>query len=260
MYPWQHQRAIFEGWRASNASAQPMMLSRSAWAGSQRWGAAVWSGDTRSTWESLALQLPAGLNMVMSGIPWWTFDIGGFQGGNNHIEDAEYRELVIRWFQLGAFMPIMRMHGARSCQSTQGFNTCPNEPWSYGPEAYVVLADMIRCRERLRPYVDAAMAQASASGRPPVRPLFFDFPGDAEAWKEGTQESEYMFGDSLLVAPVTAYGVRSRRVYLPAGATWKSFWGSSQPIIPGGRWINANAPLESIPVFVRQSSSLPLSV
>ena len=252
MYPFNHQRAIFEGMKAHNETSQPMTLSRSAFAGSSKWGAAVWSGDTVSSWEYLSKQLPASLSLSLSGISAVTFDIGGFSNGINDIDNPEFQELVIRWFQLGTFMPLMRMHGSRSCsKGKRGYVTCPNEPWSFGKQAEKILIDMIRTREKMRPYVSITMNQAQKTGRPPIRPLFFDFPMDASA---ASIQDEFLFGDDLLIAPIVVYKERSRKVYLPKGTSWTSFWDENKvpaSVIEGGTWINASAPLEFIPVFKR---------
>ena len=267
MFPYQHQRAVFEGWKATEGSeSMPMTLSRSAWLGSQRWGAAVWSGDTMSSWEYLRIQIPAGLNMQMSGIPWWTFDIGGFfvpSGSTFKNEDPEFRELLVRWFQLGTFTSIMRMHGSRTCDDKHGFETCPNEPWSFGMEVEKILVNLIHYRENkafMRPYVSETMAQASKYGRPPQRPLFFDFPEDTIAVEINDQ---YMFGDRLLVAPITEYKQRYRKVWLPGGkdVMWSFLWETKEGgnfrashaarKLSGGQWVNVSAPLNIIPVYIR---------
>ena len=141
----------------------------------------------------------------------------------------------------------MRMHGARSCTAAEKgfFQDCPNEPWSFGNEAYEILSTMIHTREKLRPYLKQVMAQAQNSGRPPMRPLFFDFSGDENAWDV---EDQYMFGDDLMVAPVLEHLARSREVYFPSGATWTDFWDESTSI-KGGQSLNVSSPLHLIPVF-----------
>ena len=248
LYPYNHQRAVFEGMKRMNATAQPMTLSRSAFAGSSRWGAAVWSGDTISSWEYLQKQVPASISLSISGISAVTFDIGGFMGGINDIDNPEYQELVVRWFQLGTFMPITRLHGSRGCsKGTRGYATCPNEPWSFGAEAEKILVGMIHTREKLRPYVADTMLQAEQTGRPPVRPLFFDFEDDPETY---LIDDQFIFGDQLLVAPILSYKQRQRRVYLPKGANWASYF-SSGNVYKGGQWITASAQLDTIPVFTK---------
>eukprot|EP00929_Paragymnodinium_shiwhaense_P061107 TRINITY_DN30518_c0_g1_i2.p1 TRINITY_DN30518_c0_g1~~TRINITY_DN30518_c0_g1_i2.p1 ORF type:complete len:708 (+),score=148.97 TRINITY_DN30518_c0_g1_i2:61-2184(+) len=255
MYPWRHQQGIFEGLRKAG-EAEVLTLSRSAWLGSQRWGGAVWSGDTTSTWESMRIQLAAGLNMQMSGIVWWTMDIGGFMQGN--IDDPGFPELIVRWFQLGLFLPIMRNHGARSCTRPHpGFLTCPNEPWSFGEEAYRAINKTIFAREALRPYIARQMRLASAHGRPLMRPLFFDFPQDVAA---ADITDQFLFGDDYLVAPVMHPGRTTRRVYLPGGSMWYDFWDETKAPVAGGVWLeHAAAPLDVIPTFRRGGAAAETS-
>jgi len=225
-------------------------LSRSGWAGSQRFGGAIWSGDIESTFESLQLQVRAGLNIALSGIAWWTTDIGGFGGGNT--DDPYFRELIVRWFQYGMFCPLFRLHGVRNCADTQGFQTCPNEPWSFGNTAYTIIVSVINFRETLRGYVTEMMFNASTTGAPPIRPLFFDFPNDALA---ATIDDEYMFGYSLLIAPILKYQARNRTVYLPAGSVWTDWW--SKKLLAGGTTLLADAPLEHIPIYIRGQTFPP---
>jgi alpha-D-xyloside xylohydrolase len=223
-----------------------LTLCRSAWAGSQRYGAAVWSGDIAPTFEALAAQIPAGLNMALSGIPWWTTDIGGFHGGDP--EDPDYRELVIRWFQYGLWCPIFRLHGHREPRTdlSAGSNGGPNEPWSFGDEAYRIISELLRMREQLVPYVLRQMETASETGLPPMRPIWFDFPEDEHAWQI---EDEFLFGPDVLVAPIAELGMRARRVYLPAGANWQDT--ATGAVLPGGDGYDVDAPLKRIPVFIR---------
>ena len=179
-YPMLHERGIFEGLREAGEETA-LTLCRSAWAGSQRFGAAVWSGDISSTFEALQAQVRAGLNVGLSGIPWWTTDIGGFYGGEP--DSPAFRELLIRWFQYAAFCPLFRLHGHRSLKidaDTMLFSGGPNEVWSFGDEAYEIIKDQLFLRERLRPYVMAQMKLAQKTGVPPMRPLFFDYPADAD--------------------------------------------------------------------------------
>ena len=226
-----------------------LMLSRSAWAGAQRYGVAVWSGDIQSSFEHLRQQVRAGMNIGLSGIPWWTTDIGGFWGGN--IDSPSFRELIVRWFQFGAFCPLFRLHGYR--QDGQGRFEAPNEIWSFGPEAEKIITGLLFLRERLRPYIMEQMEKAHATGTPPMRPLFFDFPTD-----EGCVaiDDEFMFGADLLVAPVLEEGARSRRVYLPAGTHWTDAWSGKR--LPGGQWVTAGAPLDKIPLYLRGDKKLPI--
>jgi len=251
-YPADHARSVYEGMHEAGET-EAVSLIRSAWAGSQRWGAALWSGGIPATFVSLATQVRAGLNVALSGIPWWTTDIGGFHGGNT--EDPVYREVIVRWFEYGVWCPLFRLHGDREPRIplSQAMSGGPNEVWSYDEEVYDILSGVLRLRERIKPYVLEQMAVAANEGIPPMRPLWFDFPDDAEAWGI---DDEYCFGPSVLVAPVTKLGARSRRVYLPAGATWTDPW--SGETLKGGTFLDAAAPLERIPVFLRDGAQLPL--
>ena len=176
LYPLMHEKAFYEGMRAEGQE-HVLNLCRSAWAGSQRYGAAVWSGDIESTFESLQVQVRAGLNIAMSGIPWWTTDIGGFLWGDPRT--GYFRELIVRWFQFGAFCPLFRLHGHRKpCDNMSGG---PNEVWSYGEQAYGIITDLLFLRERIRPYVMQHMQIAADKGWPMMRPLLFDFADDPAA-------------------------------------------------------------------------------
>lgn len=255
MYPFEQQRAFFEGMQ-SEGETEIVTLGRAAFAGSQRLGAALWSGDIHSTWDDLRQQVRAGLNTAMSGIPWWTTDIGGFFGGQ--VEDEGFRELLVRWFQYGTFCPLFRLHGWRnsslehpeSSDPTQGG---PNEVWSYGERAYEILREYLMLRERLRPYIMEQMKQASLTGCPVMRPLLFDFADDEQAV---SCDDQFLFGPVLLVAPVLESGANTRSVYLPAGAEWTNAWTSETH--PGGQRIVVAAPLERIPLFLRDGSQLPI--
>jgi alpha-D-xyloside xylohydrolase len=253
IYPLMHARAFYEGMRGEGEE-EIITLCRSAWAGSQRYGAAVWSGDIRSTFEALRAQVPAGLNIGLSGIPWWTTDIGGFFDGD--ISTPYFRELIVRWFQYGTFCPLFRLHGLRLPLSEPMGNEmtgAPNEVWSFGDEAYAIIRELLFLRERLRPYVMEQMHLAHERGIPPMRPLFFDFPQD-----EGCAmvDDQFMFGPDLLVAPVLYEGARRREVYLPAGTTWTDAW--TDGTLDGGQRITAEAPLERIPLYLRGEAKLPI--
>ena len=248
IYPFYHQQTFFDGLR-STGETDVLTLSRSAWAGSQRFGAAVWSGDIPSTFEALRAQVTAGLNIGLSGIPWWTTDIGGFHGGDP--QSPAFQELVIRWFQFGVFCPLFRLHGVRLPGIE--WSGAPNEIWSFGEQAYNIIKDLLFLRERLKPYILDLARQAHETGAPPMRPLFYDFPGDRAAYAISDQ---FMFGPGLLVAPILDQGTVRRMVYLPSGSTWKDAWSGER--FSGGCWIDAAAPLERIPVFLRDEYSLPI--
>lgn len=248
LYPLMHARAFYDGMTAAGEAA-PISLCRSAWAGSQRYGAAVWSGDIPSTFEYLRKQLPAGLNIALSGIPWWTTDIGGFMGGD--ITSPYFRELIVRWFQYGVFCPLFRLHGVRLPNSdylTGAGSGADNEVWSFGETAYAIISHLLFLRERLKPYILAQMQTASRTGLAPMRPLFVDFPQDANCWQV---EDQFMFGPDLLVAPVLYEGHTSREVYLPPG-DWLDAWDGQE--IHGGQRLTAPAPLERVPVYWRKAS------
>jgi alpha-D-xyloside xylohydrolase len=254
LYPREHARGVFEHMRAAG-EAEVLSLVRSAWAGSQRYGVALWSGDIPTTFPALAASIRAGLNVALSGIPWWNTDIGGFHGGDP--DDEHYRELVVRWFQFGAFCPIFRLHGHREPRTSRGpvgDGGGPNEVWSYGPEAYEAITAMLRLRERLRPYIHTHLREGQRTGIPLMRPLLLAFPDDAAAWDV---EDEYLFGPDILVAPVTEFGARQRRVYLPAGAQWTH--ADSGHRYSGGSHVTVDAPLHRIPLFVRDDAETPLS-
>jgi alpha-D-xyloside xylohydrolase len=259
IYPLLHAKAFYDG-MTGEGEDEVVLLCRSAWAGSQRYGAAVWSGDIDSTFEDLRRQIPAGLNIGMSGIPWWTTDIGGFKGGD--IDSPSFRELLVRWFQFAVFSPLCRMHGFRlpaagvpveesGVPGGAGQTGAPNELWSFGAEVYEILRRWLGLREHLRPYVMAAMRVAHTDGLPPMRPLFLNFPHDRACWEIADQ---FLLGDDLLVAPVTVEGARERDVYLPVGADWRDAWTGA--VVPGGQWLTAPARLEIIPAYVRDGGSI----
>ena len=247
IYPLQHVQGFFEGMQAEG-EREILFLCRSAWAGSQRFGAAVWSGDILSSFSALRAQVKAGLNMGISGIPWWTHDIGGFRGGDP--TSPSFQELIVRWFQFGVFTPIFRLHGHR-LPHTDDFGGGPNEVWSFGEEVYEILKQYMLLRERLRPYIMDQMHTAHKNGIPPMRPLFVDFASDLSCY---SIEDEYMFGPDILVAPVLEEGARSRKVYLPANITWEDAWTGQQ--YKGGQWIDVPAPIEMIPLFLKADSDL----
>ena len=211
-YPMWYTKMIYDGLTEAGEK-DVVSLVRCAWAGSQRYGALVWSGDIPSTFESFKIQIVCGLQMAMAGIPWWTTDIGGFHDGD--IRDPKFQELLIRWFQYGAFCPVMRLHGNRSPYkpplSSTGGGRCAsgaeNEIWSYGEENYEIMKKYIELREELRPYTRRLMKEANETGAPVMRPLFYLFPEDEKVWEI---KDQFLFGDQYLVAPVTEYGQRKR--------------------------------------------------
>lgn len=251
LYPAMYAKTFFDGMK-EEGQENIINLLRCAWAGAQRYGALVWSGDIHSSFASLRNQLAAGLNMGIAGIPWWTTDIGGFHGGNPN--DPAFRELLIRWFEYGTFCPVMRLHGYREPLKepigTEGGALCvsgaDNEVWSFGEEAYEICKTYLQLREQIKPYIANQMKAAHEKGTPVMRPLFYDFPEDKKAWEV---EDEYMFGDRVLVAPVLYENQRKREVYLPKGSTWKHYWTGQE--YQGGQTYIIDAPIEKMPVFLR---------
>jgi alpha-D-xyloside xylohydrolase len=246
-------QAVYEGQREADPDKRVFILTRSSFAGAQRYAAATWSGDVASDWTSLAKQIPAGLNMSLSGIPWWTTDIGGFavpqkwsaqRPGPEDVE--EWRELVTRWFQFGTFCPLTRVHGQFPHR----------EMWFFGDEshrAYRTQLAFDKLRYRMLPYNYTLAADVTRRNATILRPLVMDFPADPKALEIADQ---YLFGPALLVNPVTRRGATTRPVYLPRGADWYDFWTGGWTA--GGQTLEAPAPLESLPLYVRAGSILPM--
>ena len=259
IYPVMYAKAFYDG-MVREGITDVINLVRCAWAGSQRYGVAVWSGDIHSNFPTLRMQVCAGLNMGLSGIPWWTTDIGGFFGGDP--KDPGFRELIVRWFQYGVFCPLFRLHGYR-LPTGEGlgvdtgifdFNICgPNEVWEFGEEAYEIITKLMFMRERLRPYIMKHMEKAHKDGDPVMRPLFYDFPSDYDAW---CIEDQFMFGSDIMVAPVIFEGATRRRVYLPAGAKWTEV--DTGEVHQGGKWIDCDAPLNVVPIFIKDGADVPI--
>lgn len=251
LYPVGYLKMIYDG---SHGDKNPIVtLVRGALAGAQRYGALPWSGDIDSSFEALRNQINTGLNVGMAGIPWWTTDIGGFHGGRP--EDSEFRELMIRWFQYSTFSPILRMHGDRLPHSKplSSFGGgsmptgAPNEIWSYGEENEKIFTYYLKIRENLKDYLEELMIEAHQYGYPVMRTLFTEFPEDNKCW---TIDNIYMLGNKLLVAPIIYYKERFRKVYLPNGENWIHLF--SQKKYEGGKEYIVKAPLDQIPVFIRE--------
>ncbi len=242
IFPLMTTGAVYQGQRSVSDQKRVFILSRSAFAGSQRNSVTAWSGDINSDWLSYRRQIPAGLNFALSGIPYWTTDIGGFVFGNP--TDPAFRELFIRWFQYGTFNPVLRVHGTR--------NPDENELWSYGPEAQKTLVNFDRLRYRMLPYIYSLAWKTTSAGYTPMRPLVMDFRTDVRAQNVGDQ---FMFGPALLVNPVTEPSAETRHVYLPE-AKWYDFWNGTT--MQGARAIEAATPIDRIPLYVRAGSILPL--
>lgn len=257
IYPQQFSKTFYDGMQ-ENGQEGIVNLVRCAWAGSQRYGALVWSGDIHSDWETFRKQLCAGLNMGLAGIPWWTTDIGGFFGGNP--DNPEFRQLIIRWFEWGTFCPVMRLHGDRDCEDRGVFHKdgTPalftggnNEIWSFGEENTPIFEKYIRLREALRPYTRRLMKEAHDCGRPVMRTMFYEFPDDTLCWD---LKDQYMFGDELLVAPIMWKDAIERKVYLPKGATWFSVLDGTE--YQGGQEVSVTAAIDQIPVFTKTREML----
>jgi alpha-D-xyloside xylohydrolase len=241
-FPLMTTTAVYQGQREASDKMRVFILSRSAYAGEQRNASAVWSGDVDPNWETFRRQIPAGLNDSLSGLPYWTTDIGGFVSANP--DDPAYRELYIRWFQFGTFCPIFRAHGTRT--------TNQNEIWSYGPEAQKILTAYDQLRYRLMPYIYSLAWKTTADAYTIMRPLVMDFRDDVRAQNIGDQ---FLFGPAILVNPVTAPGVSTRPLYLP-NAKWYDFWTGAS--LPGGRSLDAPTTIDRLPLYVRAGSILPL--
>jgi alpha-D-xyloside xylohydrolase len=249
-YPLMHTTGVYQGERASS-DQRVFILSRSAFAGQQRNASALWSGDVASRWSDLADQISAGVNLSLSGLPNWTFDIGGYtlEPRYEHPDGAnleEWRELQLRWFQFGAFAPLFRSHG----------ELVPREIFNLAPEGSAVYDSLVwydRLRYRLMPYIYTLGEEAFHRDGTIMRGLVMDFPADRKAWDI---TDEYMFGPAFLVSPVHAYKARTRQVYLPAGSAWYDFYTGGKHA--GGETVTAAAPLERMPLYVRAGSIIPV--
>lgn len=240
-YPLMTTKAVYEGQRAVTDEKRVYILTRSSYAGIQRHASAVWSGDIVGTWDVFRDQIASGLNFCMTGIPYWATDIGGFTSGNP--QDPAYRELYLRWFQWGTFCPIFRIHGT----------THPKEMWRFGPEAEAIQVKFDHLRYRLLPYIYSTAWMVTDQGYTMMRALPMDFRTDNKVlgiW------DQFMFGPALLINPITRAGATSRKLYLPAGTTWYDFW-TGKPT-EGGVTIDSPAPIESMPIYVRAGSIIPM--
>jgi len=264
VFPLFHTASVYEGFRRDfGDSRRVMILARAAYLGAQRNGTVFWSSDIYATWDMLKRSIPAGLNFTASGLPYWDTDIAGFfspsippdyhaelkplvdgsdvRGTIGNYED--YPELFVRWYEWGAFQPVMRAHGERD----------HNEVWSYGKQAEPILAKYLKLRYQLLPYTYSAAYKSYQTGAPYMRALFMDFPNDPRV---ADIPDEYMYGPAFLVAPVTEQGATHRSVYLPAGCDWYNYWTNER--LHGGQTIAANAPIDTLPLFVRAGSIVPL--
>jgi len=264
-----HARTMYEGQRKTGTPKRVVNLTRSIYTGGQRYGVITWSGDISASWQVFKNQIAAGLNYCVTGLPYWTLDIGAFfvKRGKQWFwngdyekgtEDLGYRELFTRWFQMGAFLPVFRSHGT----------DVRREIWNFGEPGemfYDALVAMNQLRYRLLPYIYSCAGAVWHDDATIMRMLAFDFASDEAACEI---DDEYLFGDSILVCPVTEpmYYVKDskpvsrekkRRVYLPEGANWYDFW--TDEYYKGGRWIDADAPIDRIPMFIREGSIIPMT-
>jgi len=249
-FPLLNAKAIYEGQRATDSNKRVFILTRSAFAGSQRYAAATWSGDIASRWEDMKNQIPAGINFSLSGIPYWTMDIGGFALERRYERPdsanlAEWREQITRWYQFGSFVPIFRVHGQFPYREI--FNVSPPDHPAYKSMLYYD-----KLRYRLMPYIYTLAGMSYHQDYTIMRGLIMDFENDE---KVKNINDEYLFGPSLLISPVTTYHATSRTVYLPAGNGWYDLY--SGKYTAGGQTITAPAPYERIPVYVKEGSIIP---
>lgn len=261
VYPLLHTSSVADGSAHETPNKRNMILCRAAYLGTQRSGCLFWSSDVQSTWEALRRQVPAGLGFTASGMAYWSSDTGGWQWPNGPkaqrpvlLDPAgavstsagydDYPELFTRWFAYNTFTPTLRIHGQRPGSSAI---------WDYGKAAEPVLAGFLKLRYALMPYLYSLGYQTYRTGAPFMRALFMDFPSDP---KVATIGDQYMFGPAFLVAPVTEQGVTSRPVYLPAGSDWYDYW--TEQRYTGGQTIDAAAPIDRIPLFVRAGSIVPM--
>ncbi len=249
-YPLQNAKGIYEGQRSADPDKRVFLLTRSGFAGSQRYAAAIWSGDIGARWHDMKAQISAGMNFSLSGIPYWTMDVGGFVVENRYLKPndqdlEEWRELNTRWYQFGAFVPLFRVHGQFPYREI--FNIAPeNHP------AYQSMLYYDRLRYRLLPYSYTLAGMTHHDNYTIMRALVMDFANDTAVTNIGDQ---FMFGPSLLINPVCNFKERNRNVYLPAGQGWYDIY--SGKYFKGGQHIMADAPFERIPVFIKEGSIIP---
>lgn len=244
IYPLFVTKTVYEGSRRDVPDKRVFILTRSAFPGTQRYASAVWSGDIGNDWETLRRQITAGLNLSVTGLPYWTVDAGGFfRPGNGQYTDSTYHERFLRWFQFGTFCPLQRVHGYKT----------DTEFWRFGEKVEKEALKYLNLRYRMLPYIYSQAAVVTFEGGTIMRPLVMDFSSDRKALE---QNYEYMFGPSILVAPVLAPGVKTWDVYLPENkAGWYNFWTGTKTV--GGQTINTAAPIDQIPLFVKAGSIVP---
>ena len=236
VYPLLVNKTVYEG--LLKAGREPMILTRCGFPGIQRYGSAMWSGDVGNDWETFRRQITAGLGMQAAGIPWWTYDAGGFFRPRDQYTNEDYIERMLRWIETSVYLPLMRVHGYMS----------DTEPWNYGPEAQAIITECLKERYRLLPYIKQCAERVSTEGYTLMRPLVFDFADDPEALK---QKYEYMFGPELLISPVTEPGVTEWRTYLPKNEGGWSDYHTGQHY-DGGQYVTTPVNKTNIPVFIRK--------
>lgn len=238
VYPLMVNRTMYGGLKSVKSGEEPVILTRSAFSGMQKYGVVTWSGDVGNDFETLRRQIVGGLGQMSAGLPWWTFDAGGFFRPGDQYTNAAYQERLIRWVQVAAFLPFMRVHGYMS----------QTEPWRYDSETLRIITDFIKLRYKMMPYILECADKVSDEGYTLMRPMLFDFSDDKEAL---LQETQFMFGPRYLVCPVLEENVSSIRVYLPTNeGGWDDFWSGRH--YEGGQYIDAEVSLETIPVFTRK--------
>ncbi len=242
-YPLFASEATYDGQRSTDSSKRVVILTRNAYPGEQRYGAAVWSGDISGDWLTFARQIPAGLNYSITGLPYWTTDTGGFFHPHNQYASPDYNELLTRWFEWSTFCPILRIHGYQTA----------TEIWNWLPATQTNLIAFDQLRYRMLPYNYSVAWKIASEGYTPMRALVMDFPKDVSVL---AIPNEYMFGPAFLVCPVTTPQATNRTVYLPAGTKWVDFW--SGETLTGGSTVTANAPINILPLYVRAGSIVPL--
>jgi alpha-D-xyloside xylohydrolase len=259
VFPLLHTEGVAEGSAEDRPDKRNMILCRAAYLGTQRNGCLFWSSDVSSTWDALKRQVPTGLDFTATGLAYWGSDTGGWQwpsgpkperpllidpaGDEAAVNYPDYPELFVRWFEYNAFTPTLRIHGQRPATAI----------WQYGKAAEPILTKFLRLRYALIPYIYSLGHATYQTGAPFMRALFMDFPNDPNVANLG---DEYMFGPAFLVAPVTSQGATSRKVYLPAGTNWYDYWTNRK--YTGGQTIDAAAPIDQIPLFVRAGSIVPV--
>ncbi len=240
-YPQAANESIYEGQRAADPTKRVVQLGKTATLGFQRYAAVTWSGDIRGSWQALSQQIPAGLNLSIGGMPYWTTDTGGFFRPTDQYSSQDYNRLLVRWFEYSTFCPILRIHGFRT----------ETEMWKW-PLAYKDLLMYDNFRYRMLPYIYSEAWQVTHDNNTMMRPLVMDFQRDRNVDNIGDQ---YMFGSAFMVAPITT-AADGRSVYLPKGTQWTNFWTGRS--FTGGQHLNVEAPLEQLPLFIRPGAILPL--